>query len=425
MVFMKLNKKTTGAAIFAILILLLFFSKTIYTYNMPEVTAARPRRGSLSMLEISSGIASWAETETIYSVSTGVVSNVFINEGDTVEKGQVLFEMDFNIPAAERRLAEIENNIIKLEADIKSLQSRINNIREALAASISEHPTPEQLTGQAGFIAIEINRANILYQNAQFSFELGLQSRNDMLNAENNLKALLYKYEAEADDFEHNIILKQIDLENQKLSRETIREIIRDYRNNTLIRAPEAGIIHELSAERGKLFPENAFLVSIGIGREFIVECSISLDNNFVYPGDKCELSNANHTLQGTVRRVRPSTQGKTVIITVLSDDVSDGETFTIAFEKISTASFTIVPNNTINQDNDGYFLYQIKRRKGIMGEEYYLERINIFIGDSDHQNTIVVRGVTFFEPVVLVSNKILSPGQTVSLKNPEDFFEN
>jgi len=166
-------------------------------------------------------------------------------------------------------------------------------------------------------------------------------------------------------------------------------------------------------------------LASIGVGREFTVECSVSLDNNFVSPGDTCELSNASHVLSGTVRQVKPSVQGKTVIIAVASDDVAEGETFDITFEKNSAASFTLVPNSAINQDNDGYFLYVIKRRKGIMGEEYYLERLNIFLGDSDHQNTAVIRGITFFEPIVLTSNKALSAGMTVSLKNPEDFFEN
>ena len=155
------------------------------------------------------------------------------------------------------------------------------------------------------------------------------------------------------------------------------------------------------------------------------MECSVSLDNNFVNPGDTCELSNASHVLKGKVRRIRPTAQGKTVTVTIFSDEVSEGETFIVTFEKLSAASFTLVPNSAINQDNDGYFLYQIKRRRGIMGEEYYLERLNIYIGDSDHQNTIVVRGITFFEPLVLVSNKILSAGLTVSLKNPENFFEN
>jgi hypothetical protein len=314
--------------------------------------------------------------------------------------------MDFDIASAQRRLAETNNNISKLQTDIRGLSSKLNSIREELTT-------------------LEISRAEMVLQDAQLGFEMGFHSRNDLLNAQINFLSLLYKSSAEADDIEQSIALKQIDLENLKLSRETILDVLADYRDNAVIRSPADGVILDLSAERGKFFQENAFLASIGVGKEFTVECTISLDNNFVNQGDTCELSNSNHVLKGDVRRVRPSANGKTVTISITSEEVSEGETFDITFEKISSSSFTLVANSAINQDNDGYFLYQIKRRRSIMGEEYYLERLNIFIGDSDRQNTAVLRGITFFEPVVLVSNKALDTGVTVSLKNPEDFFEN
>jgi multidrug efflux pump subunit AcrA (membrane-fusion protein) len=440
---MKLDKKSVGAIIFGLLVLLLFFSKTIYTYNMPEVTGTRPRRGSLSKIEISSGIAAWAETETIYAATAGAVGRVFVREGDHVEEGDALFEMDFDVAAAQRRYAEIGNNMAKLEAEITGLRSRLIIIREALAQNYLESPedhnflpvdypaseaaaaeTARSLSGQAGLIAIELERAALNLRNTQVFYEMRFQSRSELTDAENTLKALLYKYEAEAEELERTLALKSIDLENLKLSRETAAGILRDYRNNAIIRAPAAGIVVDLSAERGKFFQENAFLVSIGVGREFIVECAISLDNNFVNPGDTCELSNASHVLKGTVWRVRPAAHGKTASISVISGEVNDGETFEITFDKTSAATFTLVPSSAINRDNDGYFLYQIKRRRGIMGNEYDVERLNIFIGDSDHQNTQVVRGITFFEPIVLVSSKALSAGATVVLKNPEDFFE-
>jgi HlyD family secretion protein len=427
---MKLNKKTAGAIIFVFLLLMLFFSKTIYTYNMPAVTGTKPKRGSLSKLEIGSGIASWAETEAIYAVSGGTVGRVFAREGDAVEKDQVLFEMDFDIAAAERRYAEIGNNIGKLEADISGLRTRLGNIRTVLAATESGADTEEPyaaapaFTGQAGIIALEISKAKLALNDAQLAFEFGFASKYDLVNVENNLKALLFKYSAEADDLELSLTSKLMDMENLKLSREAVRDLLRDYRNNAVIKAPASGIVLNMAVERGRYFPENALLVSIGVGREFFVDCNISLDNNFVNPGDTCELSNASHILNGTVRRIKPSMQGKTVTISISSDEVSDGETFDVTFEKNSAASFVLVPNSAVNQDNDGYFLYQIKRRKGIMGDEYYLARLNIFIGDSDRQNTAVLRGLTFFDPIVLVSGKALSDGVTVSLKNPEDFFE-
>jgi multidrug efflux pump subunit AcrA (membrane-fusion protein) len=427
---MKLNKKTVGAVIFVLLILFLFLSKTVYTYNMPEVTGTRPRRGSLSKLEISSGIASRAETETVYAVSAGAVGRVFVREGDVVEQGQILFEMNFDVTAAQRRLSETTNIIAKLEAEIRNQRSRLNNIYEAMAftentVSGGELASANSLSGQAGIIAIEISKVKHQLEISKVEYAMGFQSGQNLVDAENDLKTLLYKYEVEADDLKHSLAMKQIDLENLKLSRETIRDLLRDYRSNAVIRTPDTGVIEELSAERGKFFQENAPLVSIGVGWEFIVECVISLDNNFVNPGDTPELSNAAHALKGAVQRVRPLAQGKTVTITVVSDEVSDGETFTVTFEKNSASPFTLVPNSSIYQDNDGYFVYQIKRRKGIMGDEYYLEHLKIFIGDSDHQNTAVIRGITFFEPIVSVSNKVLSKGITVSLKNTEDFFEN
>jgi hypothetical protein len=155
------------------------------------------------------------------------------------------------------------------------------------------------------------------------------------------------------------------------------------------------------------------------------VNCTVSLDNNFITQGDSCELSNATHVLKGTVTRIKPGAQGKTVSVSVVSGELSAGETFEVTFEKDSSASFTLVPNASVNLDSDGYFLYQIKRRRGIMGEEYYLERLDVFIGDSDYRNTVITRGVTFFEPVVLTAAKPLSAGITIMFKNPEDFFEN
>jgi len=427
---MKLNKKTAGAVIFILLVLLLFFSNTIYTYNMPVVTAVKPARGTLNKLEITSGVASWADTENIYSASAGTVGRVYVREGDRVIKDQILFEMDFNITAAERQLSEINNNITKLEADIRSLSSRLNNIRSALytedTASLLalSQDTGAQMAA-TGLIALEIYKSRIALESARLTYEFGFLSRNELISYENDLKSTLLKYETDVLELEHSIMQRQIDMANLRISRDNVREILSNFRNNMVIRAPSDGTILDLNAERGKYYNENALFVSIGIGNEFIIECDISLDNNFVNPGDICELSNVSHMLKGTVRRVRPSANAKTAVITVVSDEISDGETFNITFEKTSNTSFTLVPNRAINQDNDGYFLYQIKRRRGILGMEYYIERLNIFIGDSDNQNTAIIRGLTFFEPILLASNKPLSAGMAVTLRNAEDFFEN
>jgi hypothetical protein len=420
---MKLNKKTVGAVIFTFFILLLFLSKTIYAYNLPVVTGTKPSRGTLSKLETSSGIAGWADMEHIYTEVSGSVGCILVKEGDAVTKGQALFEMNYDTASAERKLIESRNTINKLEGEIYNIQSRLNTIRDTLNRSAS-FESGSSFSGYAGYIALEINKAQFAFRNAKLSYELGFQSKNDMLNAENNLKTVLLKYEAEAEELSYSLGSKILERNNLMLTVEASQEALEKYQNNAVITAPADGIIINLPVEKSSYIGEHVLLGSIGIGEEFTVTCPVSLDNNFILPGDTCELSNSSHVFIGTVNRVKPSDQRKIVTISVVSKEITDGETFDITFEKNSAASFTLIANSAINQDNDGYFLYQIKRRKGIMGDEYYLERLNIFIGDSDYQNTAVIRGIIFFEPIVLVSDKSLSSGITIALKNPEDFFE-
>ncbi|MDR0622893.1 MAG: HlyD family secretion protein [Treponema sp.] len=421
---MKLNKKTAGGIIFALLALLLFFSKTVYTGGLPEVRGVKPVRGSLSKLEIASGIAGWAETENIYAEAGGAAGEVFVKEGDRVDPGQALFQMDFDLAAARRKFEEAENNMAKLENDIRNIRSGLEGLRSALGAAERPEELP-LLPGQAGIVGLEINKARRAMENAKFFFELGSAADVEARDAENSFKALLLKYEAEAEELEFSLASKHIDLRNLRLTRDAAGEALAVYRANAVITAPAAGILTAMNAEKGRYFAENSLLASIGVGREFTVECTVSPDNNFIRPGDTCELSNASHGLSGRVSRVKPSAQGKIVSVSIISGEVSEGETFEITFEKTSASSFTLVPTGAVNQDSDGYFLYRIKRRKGLMGEEYYVDRLDVFPGDSDYRNTAIVRGITFFEPLVLTSDKMLSAGIPVFLKNPGDFFEN
>ncbi|MDR2713763.1 MAG: hypothetical protein LBB91_11695, partial [Clostridiales bacterium] len=88
-----INKKTVGAAFFVLIVLLIFFSKTIYTHNLPLVTGAKPSRGPLNKLEISSGVAEWAVVEKGFAPIGGTVGEVLAQEGEAVAKGQELFRL--------------------------------------------------------------------------------------------------------------------------------------------------------------------------------------------------------------------------------------------------------------------------------------------------------------------------------------------
>jgi multidrug efflux pump subunit AcrA (membrane-fusion protein) len=418
---LTLNKKTVGGGFLLLLVLLIFCSKTVYNHNLPQINAVKPQNGRLSKLEMSSGLAAWAEIERVYVPLGGICGELLVKEGDTVEAGQPLLRMDFDREEAERRLREIAASRARLQIDLQNIQLRLDKLERSAG--------PEGY--EADNLAKDIAQAQTALEDAQILFELGEISQRELTSTQETLENLYAKrnkaaadYSADAAAARLDLQAKQLELSNLSLQEEPYRRTLADYEAYTVITAPVDGQLLSLNAQKGARLNENALLAEIGAGLEFTVACNISLDNNFVLPGDTCELSNSAHVLKGTVSRINPTERGKTVDITLSSAEVTAGETFDIVFEKVSSTTYTLVPNGAVNQDNDGYFLYQVKRRDGMLGKEYYLERLNIYIGDSDSKNTAVIKGIIFFEPLVQTSNKPVEAGSVVKLTNVGDFIE-
>lgn len=417
-----------GVIFLTAIILLIFFSKTIYAYNLPVVTAVKPQNGTLDKLEISSGIADWADVENIYASVSGIAGELLVKEGDQVNAGQALFRMDFDRDEAEQKLKEIENNRKKLQIDILNINLKLDNIEQSINGSAGGEAVSNY---ELSMINMDIKKAESALEEAKLQYEYGEISLRDLEAAQNNLQALYLKredtiagYKTDKAALQSDLQTKNIDLADLALQEESCRKTLDEYDAYTVITAPVGGTLFMLNIQKGVYVNENSLTASIGTGNKFSVECPISLENNFVVPGDTCELDNSSHVLDGVVASVTPTAQGKTVKITVASDDVTAGETFDITFEKNSATSYTLVPNGALNQDDDGYFLNLIKRRDGILGKEYYVERLDVYIGNSDSKNTAIVKGITFFEPVVLVSDKPVTAGDVINLENAGDFFE-
>jgi biotin carboxyl carrier protein len=411
---MKVTKKRVSIVLPAAFLFLGFLSKTLYTFNLPEITGARPFRGTLDKLEISYGIAEWERVDSIYAASSGTAGRVLVKEGDAVSAGEVVFYMDFDIASARRKLKELDNNIQKINNDILYMRSKLETLDAALSGNEARN-----------LAAIEIAKAQASLKSAEIFYEYGGISASDLKTARDNMEALYLKYENDRADLLYNLRSKNLDGENLRLQREALVETLRDYNDYGSIVSPSDGVIISLPVKRGQAVSENALLFSIGSGDEFVVECAVPLENDFILAGDKCYLENSTHTIEGFVSRVKTEAQGKVISIAVSSKEITAGETFDVRFEKKSSTAYTLVPNSALNQDTEGYFLFRIKRRKGILGDEYYVERLDVYIGDSDYKNTVVSHGITFFEPVVLASSKIIQAGDTVLLVNAGDFYDN
>ena len=357
----NVNVKTVGIVLFVSLLILVFVSKTIYNDNLPVVTASAPLNGKLNKFETAKGIAEWADTVEVYTKMQGYIEDIFVGEGDKVVKGQAL-------------------------AVLSLTEDQISGNREK--------------TYELQQLDMEIRNAEEDCGILKSLFEEGAAAENEYEDKKRDLQALYIKKQKLLSDYEDT-------LDTESLT----------------VYASEDSVISDIAVHKGQKVGDGDLVMTCGLSKEYEINCTVSLDNNFVVEGDPCSLENTSHSLDGIVRQVTPGEDGKKVSVRIQSEDVMDGETFDVIFEKESSGSFTLVPNGALNRDSGGYFLYQIKQREGLLGKEFYVTKLRVYIGDNDAEYTVITEGVMFFEPIVLLCDKEIDEGDIVILENEGDFF--
>ena len=408
-----LNLKTIGMTILTILVLCLFLSKTIYAFNMPQITATIPFNGKLSKTETANGMADWSEKEAVSSEVAGKVEEVFVKEGETVDKGQELMRLSLNNDEL-TKIEELKTARAKLELEIETINLKIEKAQADLTALAAEQ-------------ADEIKKAQDNYDRINSLYRAGAIAQVEWETAAYTLKSTINKYNKQVADlknlmltYDQDIKGRQLDLQNNDLQLARYQDILSA---NGSIKAETAGTVGGIAISKGDLVTANQSVMTIGIGEKFTITCSIPLENSFVASGDTCQLTNSTHSFEGIVDKIVADEKAKTVNITVRDGKITPNESFSITFSKEGEQTEKLVPNGAIQQDSSGYFLYKISRREGVLGDEYYTERLPIYIGDSDNTNTVILNDIGFFEPVVLSGNKPFSEGETIVLKNGGDFF--
>jgi len=476
------NIKSVSAIALAGLLLLIFLSGTIYNHNLPTVTAAVPRRGHLNKVELTTGIVQYADTVELHSDMSGTVSAILVREGDTVTQGQPIMEMDFRgadediaerIEEAQAQLEDQQSNLrinrSRLQVDIERGTSNIGNTQRQIDELRREVDRSDMVSDfELRQTEADIERAEDDLLRMRQLADAGIATMQELRHVENHLSTLqdrrdhqqhLYDENVERNreqladrgenrerqirSLEHQLDMLRQDQQARSLDMEAIalqEEILQrdfeiriegyqsrldDYNRHSIVTAPVDGVVTNLSISQGQHIQGHQRLASFGLTDNFIVECEIPLSNNFVRAGSTAVLYNASHVLEGIVTMVNPHEHAKRVTLSIESDTVTAGETFTIQFEEVSGESFVLVPNGAVNRDGSGYFVNQIRRRRGILGTEFYTTRLRIYIGDSDGENTAVIGGITFFEPIALVSDRSFNERETIRLRNESDFFEN
>jgi len=263
---------------------------------------------------------------------SGTLRRIQLEEGDYVEKGQVIAEVDpYDLS---QRAQQVEAQIKQRKAqilgvdvakpkpeDIESAKLRVVEMNHALEIS-----RKAQSAAQANFdeAAREYDRAKGLFQAgaASQSYLDEANMRFTALQAEKDQRSLEIERAAQALDqarlAEQRLVGSIDDNEYQRESflaeiaaQEAELAILKDDLSKTSIKAPVTGPVLEKLVEDSRVLVEGTQLLRIGDMDSIEIECDVlSEEISAVAPGNKVVIKGKalmGKTLEGAVKRIYPS----------------------------------------------------------------------------------------------------------------------
>ena len=191
---------------------------------------------------------------------SGVITQLFVKEGDRVEKGGLLLKIDpvqttADVRAQEAILAAAKSEARNQEAQI-SLQ-RTNMERDVANVRVGEVEV-ENAKQNLSLAKRNFDRKQELYRDKLISTDLYDAARNELVNAENALASA----EARLVQAEAQLSVSKVVVEQARISYEASMSRIeqqqamlarsRDLLSKTTIRSPLTGVITQLNVEVGE-----------------------------------------------------------------------------------------------------------------------------------------------------------------------------
>ncbi|MCL2405808.1 MAG: HlyD family secretion protein [Defluviitaleaceae bacterium] len=365
--------------------------------------------------------------------------------GLSIERQSAAIELekiDADINETLHQMAEHQNEIFRpttvthfdIQQGYDEIADALRYLNQTTALYEAGIATRQELTSaESALTNLETTQEQLHIQYQQSLHDWQTSHADSLRNLENQLEAHQRARRTRNLNTE-NILLREETMRREHANRlANYERRIAEYKRklegyeHTTILSPAEGIVTDLHVNQGQHISANQLLAGIGLIQYFVVEGEIPLSNNFVTAGDVARLRNAQGAMEGVVTQVIPQEHAKKVVIAIDTSTraVTAGETFTITFEESGSDSVVLVPNSAIGRDGDGYFIKQVRRRRGILGQEFYTRRHSVIVGDSDDQYTAIIQGITFFEPIVAVSDRAFSIGQSIRIRNEDDFFAN
>ena len=341
-----------------------------------EVNIAEVVRGDISEYVEELGVVKPRSSANVYANAAGTVTDVFVDIGDEVKKGDILVKLDGE--KLSRQIAELESQrsailaqyneakksvdsrtIEKLELEIKDIEKRIKTAEETV--------NNKKVLYDAGAIS------NEEYQNALRSLEA---EENDLEKAKLDLE-LMKKPVSENTVIQYEAQLKQLDIQRQELEKSG--------ENFTIVASIDGTVLNKL-VEKGSYLQPGMHIMEISNTEQLYIESDILVgDIAKVYENAAVAISNKDldiADLEGVVEKIHPNAfskisdlgiQQKRIKVDIEMKDITDnlrpGYDLDIKIITDSKKNALLIPENAVFSLDEKNFVFVIEKDKAVIRE--------------------------------------------------------
>jgi multidrug resistance efflux pump len=332
----------------------------------------KPNKEDITESVYASGIVKSLDQYQVFSSSNGIISEVFVKEGDIVKIGSPLFRIYSSV-------AKINSEQAKINAEFYDTESRELKIKELKL--LLDNSRTKYLNDSILYL-----RQQKLW-NSQIGSKLELEQRElAFVNSKNNLESNLNRY---------NELLKQLDLTSRQ-SRKNI-QLSESIESDFIVKSQINGTVFSILKEKGEMASAQVPLAIIGNSDNYILELLIDeYDIAKISIGQKVIISMDSYkskVFEGEIIRIIPLMNEKTKSFTVEA-----------VFKKEVPKLFpnlTVEANILISEKNDAMTI----PRDYLMNNEFVIlksgKKVKVKTGLKDYKKVEILGGIGFGDELI------------------------
>ena len=233
----------------ALIVLLVILSKAgVFGKNEGiKVTAEKVQKRTITEIVNASGKIFPEDEVKVSPDISGVITELNVQEGDTVKRGQLLARIDPDVYNIQR--SQAASGVAQSQAQVSSVQAQVSNAQAALNA-----------------LDAQMEQAQRAYDRSKKLFDDKVISRSEMDVAETTLKAAKANYNAAVQGIRSTKANVQSAQANVQTAQASLQKANKDL-SRTAIVAPRDGVVSLLNVKKGESVSGNNFTVGTEILR--------------------------------------------------------------------------------------------------------------------------------------------------------------